>query len=250
MGDDWVAAAFDAARRGDLHTLERMLDDTPTGVNRRGENDMVLLHIAAERDDVEMIQALLDRGADGEVRAAWGQTPFEWAANMNCQGAAQALLARGAGRMSLWTAAALGLSHEIESFFREDGTPAPEAGRAPREGDDVSGWAADTAYLRGDHVSDAFYIACRNGHEVVARILRDHGADPDARGYFGAPAVHWAAAGGHEAIITWLIEEGADPRVRDPRFDGDAASWAREFGHQAIADRIDELIAHSDEERI
>lgn len=236
-----MAAAFEAARAGDVVTVERLLDRAPDGVDARGEHGTVLLHVAAERNDVPMVGLLLDRGADPEARAVWGQTPFEWAANMNAGEAARALLERGAGRLDLWTAAALGMAEEVSGFLGEAGSGPVSSGRRPREGANLDGWTNDSAFLRGDHVSDAFYIACRNGRMEVARMLLACGADVDARGYFGATTVSWTAAGGHDDLVEWLLAAGADPSLRDPRFGGDAASWAREFGHDALADRIDDL---------
>lgn len=241
MGDTSITAAFGAARDGDLSTLERLADGDPGLLDAREANGMTLLHIAAERDDAPMVRALLARGADAALEAEWGQTPLEWAANVNAAQSAAELLDSGGERPSLWTAAALGMLPEVSARFEHGRTPAPEEGRVPRPGAKLDGWTAETAFLRADPVSDAFYIACRNGRLAVARYLRARGADLNARGYFGAPALHWAAGGGHAEVVEWLIAEGADPTIRDPEFGSDAAGWAREFGHSGLADRIEAI---------
>lgn len=229
-----IEAAFAAAGSGDLEGLRAALDAEPTLVSARGAHGATLLHPAAERDDLPMIEALLERGVDPRARASWGHTPFEWAAALGAFRAAERLRAASGERLDLWSAAALGRLDVVEGCFDHDGL-IEGRGREPVEGADLTGWPEDTPFRRGDHVSDAFHAACRNGHVEVARYLRSRGADVNARGYFGAPAMHWAAINGHGAVVEWLVEAGADLTIRDPRFDGTPAGWAREGGHHALA---------------
>lgn len=58
------------------------------------------LHRAAAYGDVEMIQLLLDRGADREARDAHGETPLCWASRHLRPGAVLARLAYGEHRVS------------------------------------------------------------------------------------------------------------------------------------------------------
>lgn len=233
------ASVFTLARSGDVGALSALLSTNPRLASSVDDRGVPLLHVAVETDDPRLVEIVLDCGADLEVRAPWGQTAFEWAANVGARAAAGVFLERGV-ELDLWTAAALGLRDDVNELL-ENGDPPPGAGRVPTPGADLSGWPATTAFRMGDHVSDAFYIACRNGALAVARDLRDHGADIDAAGYFGATALHWAALGGHEEVVEWLVDSGADVGRRDPRFDSTPAGWAREGGHEALADRLERL---------
>lgn len=239
MADAWVKAAFEAARAGDVDGVLEQLASAPHRVNDRAEDGAALLHVAAERDDARLAEALLDRGADVDVIAGWGQTPFEWAANMNSEVVAALLREWRGGRLDLWTASALGMLDVVEEYFAE-GAPPSGAGRSPRPDAELGHWPPDSAFLIGDEVSDAFYIACRNGRREVAEFLLQHGAKVEAKGYFGATALHWAAGRGRREVVGWLLEQGADKEARDPRFDGTPAGWAREFGHEELARRIEE----------
>lgn len=239
MSEGWVEAAFEAARSGDVETVVRLIEPDSDRVRRRTEHDLTFLHIAAERDDVRLAEALLERGAEVNAIADWGQTPFEWAANMNSSKVAALLLEHGGERLDLWTASALGMLDVVKGYFA-NGTPAPGAGRRPRPGATLDHWPEDSAFLAGDEVSDAFYIACRNGRREVAEFLKDRGADIGAKGYFGATALHWAAGRGHREVVDWLIAQGADRAARDPRFGGTPAGWAREFGHVDLAQHMEE----------
>lgn len=231
-------ARFEAARSGDTARLWTLLDASPDRIDAPGDHGMTLLHVAAESDHLEMATGLLDRGADPAIRADWGQTPFEYAANMNSRRVAKLLLERGAAEVDLWTAAALGDVDAVGRYF-ENGRPPPGSGRSPRDGAVLDHWPADSAFRSGDEVSDAFYIACRNGNREVAELLLEHGADVEALGYFGATALQWAAGKGQATVVEWLISRGADPLARDPRFGGTAAGWAREFGHEDLATWIE-----------
>lgn len=238
MTNEGLAAAVEAVHQGEIGALTTVLDRHPEALNGQADHGMTLLHFAAERDHVPMVRLLLDRGADQEIESSWGQTPFEWAANSNAQDAAGLLRSRGAQRFDVWLASALGSVEEVEAYF--DGDRLREgAGRKPGQGADLYHWPEDCAFRAGDPLSDAFYIACRNGHLEVAKLLLERGADIGAKGYFGATALHWAAGKGHSDVVEWLLAEGADPTARDPNFEGTAAGWAREFGHDALARRIE-----------
>jgi ankyrin repeat protein len=226
--------AWAAVRAGDLDRLDAMLQEDPELTYARGDNGCTLLHAAAECDRRDVASELLKRGADLEAEAPWGQTPLEWAANLGSTEVARVLLEAGAARLHIWTMAALGMREVLAAALDQR-----RAGRVPREGADLSGWPEGTAFRRGDALSDACYIASRNGHASVVADLLARGADPEALGYFGAPALHWAASGGHTEVVERLLGAGADPTRRDPRFDADAAGWAREGGHEELAERLE-----------
>ncbi len=75
-------------------------------------------------------------------------------------------------------------------------------------------------------MSDALYIACRNGHVEVARFLLDHGGDPNFKAYMRGTPLHWAAYSGVRELIDLLLERGADP---NQRADDDAKSTYLQF---------------------
>ncbi len=63
---------------------------------RDGVKHCTALHMAARRGNVEVAEALLDCGADIEVRDSLGETPLRRAVNCNKPGVASLLLSRGA----------------------------------------------------------------------------------------------------------------------------------------------------------
>ena len=157
-----------------------------------GRHSETPLHWTASSDDVEVMDALLDAGADIEAPGASiaGGTPLDDAVGYGQWLAAHRLVERGARVDRLWHASALGLSARVEELL--SATPPPTT----------------------EDVSQAFWHACSGGQRRTAELLLARGADinwipPYAR---GTPL---DAAGGLEsrrqALITWLQEQGARP---------------------------------------
>jgi ankyrin repeat protein len=67
-------------------------------------------------------------------------------------------------------------------------------------------------------VSDALYIASRNGKAEVVRYLLDRKPDLRFHGYLGATPLHWAYFGRSEQVVDLLLAAGADPEARDPEY--------------------------------
>jgi ankyrin repeat protein len=195
------------------------------------------LHWAAERDDLETAESLLNAGADIEARASWGATPLDWAATMGSIKVADLLLARGAQGMDFLMAASLGKIDLVRKQLDSAAQNPPLRGRAiPAEPDDH--WVVDSARMKGDVLSDAFYRACRNGHTEVASLLLERGADVNAKGVFGGTGLHWSAINGHRQTVEFLLLHGADLTLRDAKFDATPEGWAAEGGHDEIRELL------------
>ncbi len=223
-----------AAQRGDAPEVERLVRADPGLVHATDDDQRTALHWAAEQDHVEVATALLNAGADIEARTSWGASPFDWAAVLGSSNVANLLLARGASGLTLITAASLGMIGEVRRIIEsgEDLTRHRRRG-APQKPD--RHWPADSAHIRGDVISDAFYGAGRNGHTDVAAYLLERGATIDAKGVFGGTALHWAAINGKQETVEFLVARGATLTLKDATFDATPEGWAREGGHDAIA---------------
>jgi ankyrin repeat protein len=193
-----------AAEDGDADAVRELLAGDPALVGAVDVHRKTPLHLAAEHDHPEVAELLIAAGAEIEAWTSWGATPLEWAGVLGSRRAGDVLLAHGA-RLTLASAAGLGLMAALRRLYREDGA-----------------------------VSAAFVLACRNGHSDAARFLLERGADVDSRGFLGATALHWAAINGHAETVGFLLEQGADPGLRDGEFEADALGWAREGGHEPV----------------
>jgi uncharacterized protein len=112
------------------------------------------LHWAASSNDVAVLDALLDAGADIEATGAvlGGGTALVDACGFGNWDAARRLVERGA-QTRLSDAAALGLLDRVETIFAEAAAPDPEV------------------------ITQAFWAACNGGQRITAEYLLERGAD-------------------------------------------------------------------------
>lgn len=229
------AEFLEAVKSGNASALAELISDDGELVRFADEYRKTGLHWAAETDQVEAAQILLDAGAEIEATTAWGATPLDWAAAMGSVRVGDLLLSRGASGLTLIVAAGLGKLEEVKAIVASGADLSTHRRRgAPESPDDH--WPADSAHIMRDVLSDAMFAAGRNGHTQVVELLLDSGAAIDAKGVFGATALHWAAMNGHRSTIELLVARGASLDIRDDRFDSTPEDWAREGGHADLAE--------------
>lgn len=149
----------------------------------RGPHAETPLHWAASSDDVAVLDALLDAGADIEASGAViaGGSPLRDATAFGQWSAARRLVERGA-RTTSFDAAALGLVDRLEQEL-----------------------AQPTASL-----DDAFWAACHGGQLEAAEYLLARGAELNRiPGWEDLTPLDAAARSGATDVIAWLHAHGA-----------------------------------------
>ena len=155
-------------------------------VNARftGPHTETPLHWAASSDDVAVLDALLDRGADIEAGGAiiGGGTALDDAVAFAQWNAARRLVERGA-QVSLFNAAALGhLDHVRERM---------------------------SSHRLQEDLANAFWGACHGGQPATARWLLEQGAD---RNWIaprdGLTPLDAARRNGFDELAEWLADQG------------------------------------------
>jgi hypothetical protein len=166
----------------------RVLVGAGADVNARfsGPHTETPLHWAASSDDVGVLDALLDAGADIEAPGAviGGGTAISDATAFGQWNAARRLLERGA-RTTFWESATLGLTDPVEA--RLVASPPPT----------------------GLEVTEAFWGACHGGQLAMARRLHAHGADINWVGWDNLTPLGAARRSGAEDVVGWLDGLGA-----------------------------------------
>jgi len=87
----------------------------------------------------------------------------------------------------------------------------------------------------GGFFGNALQVASWAGHEAIAQLLLEKGADVNAQGGYYGNSLQVASAEGHEAVARLLLEKGANVNAQGSGIFGSAlqaASWA---GYEAIA---------------
>ena len=143
------------------------------------------LHWAASSDDIDVIDVLLDKGADIEASGSviGGGTPLADAVAFGQWNAARRLIERGA-QSTLWQSAALGLMDRVRRAF-DSTAPTPQ------------------------DVTTAFWCACHGGQRESAEYLLDRGADINWIGFDKLTPLDAARRSGAEELASWLLTRGA-----------------------------------------
>ena len=144
------------------------------------------LHWAASSDDVELLDALVEAGADIEAPGSVinGGSPLADAVAFGQWRAAQRLLELGASA-NLWQAAALGLTDRLDRLLEADPPPAR------------------------DEITNAFWCACHGGERATAERLLDCGADINWIGHDALTPLDAAVRSEARELADWLRSQGA-----------------------------------------
>lgn len=86
-----------ALEDGDVEEVKKLLGQYPDLLTFRFGDEGGALHIAARHDNVELIDFLLDQGADPGARGQWAGTALHWACWWGARAAAEELIQRGFG---------------------------------------------------------------------------------------------------------------------------------------------------------
>jgi len=195
----------DAITRDDPAEVHRLLDDDPRAVNIGNEFGTSPLHRAVGRGAYEMVALLLDRGAvvNAVVSSAHGLAGSFWTD-------LQAI------DLALWDSGRPRNARIIASLFEHGATRDLTVAAALGDIDEVRHILdTDPARIRETRPSGRrpLSAAIEAGHDDVARLLIERGADPN----WGEPtapkgrALHAAAAAGKRELVQLLLERGADP---------------------------------------
>ena len=216
LPQEQIEEFYGAIYRADEATVERMLSVEPALVNARHPDGTTPLLAAVDHNKAGLIALLLARGGDPDgVYAHSAHTPLSWAVTSEHFEVAEALR-RGGVAPDLYCAAGLGDAKAVEAFFDAEGRLQEGASStgSSRYGPDGMRLPCPPPSAR-EVVSDALYIACRNGKEEAVRVLLRHGPDLSFRAFAGGTPLHWAYFSGSRAVIEALLQAGADPTLRD-----------------------------------
>ncbi|GBN29124.1 Ankyrin-3 [Araneus ventricosus] len=177
--------------------IARLLISKGANVNAQNGEGMTALHWIAERDNVEMLQILLNGGADVSIRDKTNRSVTEIAVNSNRLEIAKILLQRkdidinmkgNKGFTLLHISAEIG-SLEITKHLTLKG--------ANKIAKDMNG-------------SKPIHVAAVKGHKDIVEFYLDKNVNVNDLGHRNFTPLHFAALDGKINVCEYLIEIGAD----------------------------------------
>jgi ankyrin repeat protein len=249
------AAADDiheAAYRGDLATVQRLIAGDKSLLNARTSSQETPLHRAAQAGQVEVVRfligqgvevnatayngftplslttggsvakLLIDAGADLNRKDNWGKTPLQGALQERHAEVVDAIVASGYS-IDLTSAVMMGRTDLVRAILDKD----PASAKRPTAGSDL--WGNTTP----------LGIAAGKGNREVVELLLKAGADvnegtmiPTAGG--DATPLCNAVWAGHADIVELLCEHGANPTGAGGKFYRSILDWALQHAEATI----------------
>jgi ankyrin repeat protein len=235
---DFGQQLVNAVHAGDLDTMRKILDGHPELVNAGGDlprrerpSDalaMRLIHLAIAEAKLDVLWLLIERGADLNARNADGRLPLHDCFELNHDDFAKVLLEAGAVP-DVCAAAAYGMYDQLQQILKAD----PASANDLTTGNSPLGWAAyghqpRSAMILFEHGavvdrlpydSYAWGPAAGANSIDVARVLLEHGANPNWRDDAGNTPIHRVITSrivlDPAKFIQVLLEFGADPTLRN-----------------------------------
>ena len=177
---------------------------------------------AATRGDLEMVNTLLQSGADVNQTDEKRFTALLRALQNDREEIANILVARPELDVN---AQGEGGANALISFVARQREPAVQ---------DLLNRGANVN-LPDSEGDTALNIAVQRGNIKIVELLLSKGADPNIKNKLGGTPLMWAGVFGRKEIAQILLDKGADPRAKD--VDGmTAAAWAAKNNRQEMVE--------------
>ena len=230
---DFLKIVVAAAGRGDLESVRELVDDNPAWIHTVGSHGRTMLWEAAYRGKLEVVQFLLERGADINLPGCYHiqhrleLTPYCVARYEGRDAVADYLLQHGA-TIDIHTAAYLGDYDVVRSHLDNDPSLTNsgylQAVMLPAGGPNTfehrkTAWATPLCYA----------IVGNNTSIVELLISRGAIIEPYSERF-----LDYAASDERVEIAEYLLENGADPS-KAPRILDDGSAISKLFKRYGIA---------------
>lgn len=176
-------ALMACARTGAVSGVKALLARGAAHDAKDHDRGQTALMLAAAGTHADVVKVLIEGGADVQARSKGGFTPLMFAAQQGDLESASHLIAAGAN---------------VNEITPEGSSPLLVA----------AGSIAATS------ATDYRLVHKPSGHEALAILLLEKGANADHAGSFGMTALHTAVETGKPALLRALLARGANPNAR------------------------------------
>ena len=192
-----------AAHSGQTDAVRYLAGLPEVDLDQQSTDDRTALHFAVEANHPDVVQVLIDAGANIEIKNDEGRSPLHLASFSGELTTVKLLVEAGADVRAtdaerdtcLILAAYSGHTDTVRYL-----AGLPEVELNQQSGDD----------------STALHFAVEPNHPDVVQVLIDAGADLDAKNGLGHSPLHMASISGELTTMTKLVRAGADLCTTDP----------------------------------
>jgi len=181
--------------------------------------DIDLLYILAERNYPNLVELLLDKGADVNTQGGFYGNALQAASARGREQVVKLLLDKGA-------------DVNVQGGFYGNALQAALAGGYEQIVKLLLDKGADVN-AQGGFYGNALQAALARGHEQVVKLLLDKGADVNAQGGHYGNALQAALARSHEQVVKLLLDKGADVNAQGGLY-GNALQAASARGYEQV----------------
>jgi ankyrin repeat protein len=242
---------FKACRNGDLAKVKAQLDSNLELARAADDTGDTALHQAVDGNQVEVVNALLDAGANPDAKRSNGIRPINLALRRNNRPLAETLIARGA-EYNIYIAAVFGDTDYVRTALANDSSLAnfedsahvhPLSAAADRKDLELvklllAHGADPSLPEEGAPLGQPLWTAVYTKQHEMAKLLLEHGANPNTAPESSGPALLHAR--GDAELTKLLLDHGAV----------DSTSEIREFqlmvGDNDLA-KVEEVLKRSPE---
>ena len=206
-----------AAFHGHTDTVRYLVGLPEVDLTHHGSRNHTALHCAVERKHADVVQVLIDAGADIETKNDEGRSPLHFASfsgelttvNMLVKAGADVCATDARRDTCLIIAAYYGHTDTVRYL--------------------VSLPEVDLTH-HGSRNHTALHCAVERKHADVVQVLIDAGADIETKNVQGCSPLHLASISGELTTVKMLVEAGADVRATDTGRDT-CLTLAAYYGH-------------------
>ncbi len=248
---------FDAAWSGDIDSVKRLLEKDPKSVNTRSFYGRIALGLAAHRGHTSIVELLIEKGADVNLKNKMGAIALHYAAAYSSDKKIVNLLidknadinAKDNNGDTPLNYAINGKQKEIANLLLDKGATFKTKGYDTHYLLYVAASAGinrivdktinkDTRFLyTRPKGSTLLHAASQGGLTEFAKQLISKGLKTGMTNVYGETPLHLAAANGHKDIIDLLLKKGADINTKTKN-GKTPLHFAKKNDHKNIADYL------------
>lgn len=189
-----------AVKEGKVEVVRKMLEEDRDLINAVDSDLKTPLHLAAEHGYIDMVELLLEKGADINAKEGFKRTPLHFAASSGHDEIVRLFIAKGA------------YLNEKDSFILTPIFRAAYSGHQSIVEMLLSvGISISTTEKNGVTL---LHAAALSGNPELVEMLLDKGIGRNVRNRYGKTPLHFAASRGHKAVINLLFDRGADINLK------------------------------------